>query len=86
METEIWKALPGGPGIEVSTLGRVRTLDKVVPNGKRTQFIKGRVLKQHERTNGYMQVGFRVNGKCVAKSVHRLVAQTFIPNPCQPFS
>ena len=26
-EGEIWIALPGVPGIEVSTLGRVRTLD-----------------------------------------------------------
>lgn len=29
METEIWRALPGGPGVEVSTFGKVRTLDRV---------------------------------------------------------
>lgn len=80
METEIWKALPGVPGIEVSTLGRVRTLDRLVSSEKYTRFTKGRVLKQYLNHGGYLQVGFHVNGKRVTKSVHRLVSQTFIPN------
>ena len=45
METEIWKAHPEYVGIEVSTLGNVRTLDKVTSSEKITRFIKGRVLK-----------------------------------------
>ena len=80
-EEEIWKALSGVPGIEVSTFGNVRTLDKVVSTEKRTQFVKGRVLKQHDNTNGYLIVRFRTNGERVTKLMHRLVAQTFIPNP-----
>lgn len=81
IEKEIWKALSGVPGIEVSTFGNVRTLDKVVSTEKRTQFVKGRVLKQHDNTNGYLIVRFRTNGERVTKLMHRLVAQTFIPNP-----
>jgi len=81
METEIWKALPGVPGVEVSTLGRVRTLDRVVPRGKHTLLIKGRVLKQFVHNTGYMQVGIPIDGKSATKRVHRLVAQTFIKNP-----
>lgn len=81
METEIWKALPGVPGVEVSQLGNVRTLDRVVSSVRRTYLKKGRVLKQHERANGYMQVCFRINGKAVCKRVHRLVSETFIANP-----
>lgn len=80
METEIWKSLPGVPGVEVSTFGRVRTLDRVVPRGKHTLFIKGRVLKQCLNHNGYMQVSIPIDGKSATKRVHRLVAQTFIKN------
>ena len=80
-KVEIWKALPGATGVEVSTLGRVRTLDKMVWNGSVTYSKKGHVLKQHDNNKGYLLVGFRVNGKTVHKSVHRLVAQTFLPNP-----
>ena len=81
METEIWKALPGGPGVEVSTLGNVRTLDRVTSNEKITCFTKGRVLKQQLKYNGYMQIRIPVDEKWVTKLVHRLVAQAFIPNP-----
>lgn len=80
METEIWKAHPDIEKIEVSTLGRVRTLDKMVWNGRVTYFKKGRVLKQQLKPDGYMQIGFYVNEKRVDKKVHRLVAQTFIKN------
>jgi len=80
METEIWKAHPEYAGIEVSTLGNVRTMDRILSSEKITRFIKGRILKQYLNHNGYLQVGFRVDGKRVTKRVHRLVAQTFIPN------
>ena len=81
METEIWKSLPGAPAVEVSTFGRVRTLDRVVPRGKHTLFIKGRVLKQNNRKDGYLQVSIPIDGKSDTKRVHRLVAQAFIKNP-----
>lgn len=81
METEIWKAHPEYVGIEVPTLGRVRTLDKMVRNGWGTWLMKGRVLKQDECTNGYLQVCIKANGKFIKQRIHRLVAQTFIPNP-----
>ena len=79
-KTEIWKVHPDITGIEVSTLGRVRTLDRVVSSERRTQFIKGHVLKQ-QYSRGYLKVGIQVNGKQTMKYVHRLMAQTFIPNP-----
>ena len=80
-KAEIWKSHPEIAGIEVSNLGRVRTLDRVVSGENGTRSLKGRVLKQQLNHNGYLQVGFRVNGKRVNKSIHRLVAQTFIKNP-----
>ena len=81
METEIWKALPGIPGVEVSTFGRVRTLDRVISSENGTRSLKGRVLKQHNHHGGYLNVGVSIDGKRVTKLVHRLVAQTFLPNP-----
>jgi len=79
-EIEIWKAHPDIVGIEVSTLGRVRTLDRTVPNGNGTRLVKGHVLKQCDNGSGYLRVRFSINGKQIKRSVHRLVAQTFIPN------
>ena len=81
METEIWKSLPRVPGVEASTLGRVRTLDKMVSSEKYTRFTKGRILKQYGDKGGYLLVGIQITGKWIMKKVHRLVAQTFIPNP-----
>lgn len=81
-EEEIWRVHPEYAGIEVSTLGRVRTLDRVVASkGNGTRLAKGHVLKQCDNGSGYLRVRFSINGKQIKKSVHRLVAQTFIPNP-----
>lgn len=68
IEKEIWRVHPDIVGIEVSSLGRVRSL-------------KGCYYGINQGKNGYMRVCFRVNGKVVNKLVHRLVAQTFLPNP-----
>lgn len=81
IENEVWKSLPGVPGIEVSTLGRVRTLGKVVSSENGTQFAKGRILKQYDTAAGYLLANIKIDGKWASKYVHRLVAQTFIPNP-----
>ena len=42
---------------------------------------KGRFLKHNVQKNGYHQVGLQRDAKQKRLSVHRLVAQTFIPNP-----
>lgn len=80
-QTEIWKSHPDILGIEVSTFGIVRTLDRVVSSEKRTDLIKGRISKQYDNGRGYLNVSIPIDGKWTKKAVHRLVAQTFIPNP-----
>jgi len=80
-ESEIWRSLPGILGVEVSTLGNVRTLDRVVSSENRTRFTKGKILKQYDTTDGYLQVSIPVDGKWTSKKIHRLIAQTFIQNP-----
>lgn len=79
-ESEVWRELPGVPGIEVSALGRVRTLDRVVSSEKMTRFTRGRVLKQYDNGRGYLNVSIPIDGKRSMKRVNRLVAQAFIPN------
>lgn len=80
-QVEIWKAHPEYAGIEVSTLGRVRTLDRILSSVRRTYLKKGRFLNQSENADGYLRVSIEVGGKWTMKSVHQLVAQTFITNP-----
>lgn len=79
---EIYKPIVGYEGLyEVSNLGNVRSLDRYAPhNHGYKQKIKGKVLKQHDNTRGYMYVGLWKNGKQKKFYVHRLVAQAFIPN------
>lgn len=81
-ETEIWKTYPDFDFIQGSNLGRVRTLDRYVPdrkNGKR--FVRGHVLKQFRESSGYMRVHVGVNNEGVKLSVHRVIASCFLPNP-----
>lgn len=78
----VWKPYPEFPWIQASNLGRIRTVDRVVTySDGRKRLVKGRILKQRLRPNGYMDVHFSVNGKSVRLLVHRIVATCFIPNP-----
>ena len=83
MTEEIWRPVVGYEGLyEVSSLGRVRSLDRYVKysNG-RINLHKGRILSPGKDTNGYLFVILTCNGKHKLIRVHRLVAQTFISNP-----
>lgn len=51
-------------------------------NGNVFSHISSRVLKQHANHRGYFMVDLWKDGKCKKGIVHRLVAKTYIPNPC----
>lgn len=82
---EIWKSIPGHDHYEVSSAGRVRSVDRVVPyvaNGKAksSKSLKGKVLKQTKNAvNGYLYVHL---GRGKISTVHALVALAFIG--CRP--
>ena len=75
---EIWKPIEGYEGLyEVSSYGRVRSLDRYV-KGKNESYrlIKGKVLSPGIRNN-YLSVSLQ--GRMF--TIHRLVAEAFLPNP-----
>lgn len=83
---EEWRDIEGFKGFyQVSDFGRVRTLDReVIYQNDKKYFYKGRILKLTSRSEGksnYLCVDLCVNNKHKLKSVHRIVAETFLDNP-----
>lgn len=75
---EEWRSIPEFIGYEVSSLGRVRSTNRL--SGKRRGLIKGKELTQTTNKRGYPEVRLFKDSKSTAKVVHRLVANAFIPN------
>lgn len=71
---EKWKAIAGYEGYEISSLGKVKSL-----NYKRTG--KEKILKPKNNGKGYLRVALYKDGKCKYFLIHRLVGEAFIPNP-----
>lgn len=78
---EEWRPIEGYEGLyEVSSYGRVRSLDRYV-KGKGYRLHKGKVLIPVKSKLGYLQLNLYYNGKRHQSKIHRLVAQAFLPNP-----
>lgn len=81
-KNEIWKPVPGYEGFyEVSSIGRVRSVDHYVNSGNGRKLRKGRVLSQSISIHGYYFVHLSKINKQKSPTVHRLVALAFHPNP-----
>ena len=80
---EEWKPILGYEGYyEVSNLGRVRSLDRVVHNSRYgDMIIKSRFLKFGYNKKGYLGVHLCKGGTNNTLRVNRLVAMAFLPNP-----
>lgn len=71
---EIWRDIKNYEGIyEVSNLGRIKSISR---NGT---IKENRILKPN-KVMGYSQIVLYKNNKREYKKIHRLVAETFIPN------
>ena len=80
---EEWKAVPGFEGwYEVSSLGKIRSVDRVVnyKDSSKAQK-KGKILRPKVGKHGYLEVILVMNGCRKTFRVHRLVATSFIANP-----
>lgn len=72
---EIWKDIEGYCGCyQVSNFGNVKSLNYMHTG-------REKILKVEKTKCGYLRVIFCKDGKIKRFSVHRLVAQAFIPNP-----
>ena len=81
---EVWRDIEGYEGLyQVSSLGRVKSLDRYITNSLGyTLLYKGVILKPRVSDFfKYYTVQLNNKDRGRSKSVHRLVAETFIPNP-----
>lgn len=83
---EIWKDIEGYEGLyQVSNLGRVRSLDMVLPCNSKgvmsTRVRHGVIRRQHIGHTGYHYVLLLHGKRRKNFRVHRLVAAAFVPNP-----
>lgn len=70
---EEWRDIAGYEGLyQVSNLGRVKSLNYMHTGNEK--------IRKTKKNKGYLQVSLWKNGKAHHTYVHRLVAETFIPN------
>jgi hypothetical protein len=82
--TEQWKPILGFEGFyEISSQGRVRSVDRIIHDRLRDRLLKGKIIVAglDSKHLGYKHCTLYKEGKAVTIKVHRLVAQAFIPNP-----
>lgn len=82
---EKWVDIEGYSGIyQVSSHGRIRSLDKIVKcTHKSTRMVKGKIMStpKNNAGRGYNTFNLCDKGKRKKVTVHRMVAEAFIPNP-----
>lgn len=83
---EVWKAVKDYEGLyEVSNLGRIRSVSRVIRWGRGKGYdklIEGRILSPSTNNSGYEIIILnKPNHKTICRTIHRLVAEAFIPNP-----
>lgn len=83
---EVWRDIPGLPGYQASSQGRVRSLAReVLRSDGRTEHRRECIISQCMGSRGYMLVSFwtRIDGKRrrVSQLTHRIVAAAFL-GPC----
>ncbi len=80
--TEEWRAVVGidegiGEFYEVSSLGRIRSLERTVKCGKGTRLLPGAMMRPGT-SREYPEIKLRSPGRQKTISVHRLVAMAFL--------
>jgi hypothetical protein len=82
LSTEEWLPVVGHEGCySVSSLGNVRSDERLVPNGTARQTVRERLLRQRKNLKGYLCVDLARYGKKRTARVHKLVAEAFIGLP-----
>lgn len=85
--TEEWRDIAGFEGrYQVSSLGRVKALSFLQRYLLRTgveafRRTKERLVAESKHPQGYKLAHLHLNNKRTARTIHRLVAETFLPGP-----
>lgn len=76
---EIFKDINGFEGkYQISNMGNVKSLDRLDSKGR---IVHGRILIHKKDGGGYHAVCLCKDGKRYYPKIHRLVCETFLPNP-----
>lgn len=77
---EVWKDIPDFPGYQASTLGRVRSHNKVTKNARfERRAWKDRILKpKYNAKDRCSRLSLWKDGKCYDVLLHRLIADAFL--------
>lgn len=80
---EVWKDIEGYEGLyQVSNLGRVKSLERIVCQGKQGQrIIPEKIRKSKHTADGYLEMALCKDCKRKFIRTHRLVAFAFCENP-----
>ena len=75
---EIWKEVKGFEDYEISNLGRVKSLARIVTTVKGSRNYKEKFLKPSISGCGYLKVNLYKDTKAKTKKIHKLVAIAFL--------
>ncbi len=80
---EKWENIEGYTGVyQISNYGRVKSLERYILNNLVGRVLQKEIIMKHQSySNEYKYVTLQIDGKRNNKSIHRLIATAFIPNP-----
>ena len=81
---EEWKDVIGYEELyQVSNLGRVKSLDRVIKGKIKDYHYKSKILKPGTNNNGHLFVNLHRDNKPKTRTIHQLVAESFLNHtPC----
>jgi hypothetical protein len=81
---EQWKDINSYKGLyQVSNLGRVKSLDRIVQGKIKDYHYKSKILKPGTNNNGHLFVNLYKDNKPKTRTIHQLVAESFLNHvPC----
>ena len=82
MENEVWKDIPNYEGIyKASNFGRIKMVKRTLIDSLGKKINKKEHILKPRTGNRYYMIALYKNGKREDLLLHRVIAQTFIPNP-----
>ena len=81
---EQWKPIEGASRYQISNFGRVKSLERWTPIGKKgtMRFRPESIMVGCDFGHEYLKVNLTYdNGKVKNRKIHRLVLEAFVPNP-----